>query len=216
MSDKLLIENAAQAGVEEGSVSSPLTRADWLEAAINIFVKEGVSAVRITRLAEILSVTRGSFYWHFKDRDDLLSGITAFWAQKNARSVITATLNVATLDEGMLALFSCWLNPARFDPGLDMAMRDWARRSGVVQAEVRQADRQCIAAIADFFQRMGVEPIEANTRSRTTYFCQLGYYALGLDESLEQRLTYLEPTIYMLSGRHLDPELAAQFRANYK
>lgn len=211
MSDQQFIKNAAQ--TDAPPAPQHLTRADWLEAAIGIFIDEGVDAVRITRLADGLGVTRGSFYWHFKSRDELLAGIIAFWAQKNARSVILATRHAQTLDGGMLDLFSCWLDPQRFDPGLDMAMRDWARRSSDVRQNIRQADRECIAAIKAFFQRMGLEAIEANTRARTTYFSQIGYYAMGLDESLKDRLTYLEDTVLMLSGRPLDPALAARFKA---
>ncbi len=210
MPDQQFIKNAAQP--KGPPAPQYLERADWLRAAIDIFVDEGVDAVRITRLAQGLGVTRGSFYWHFKSRDELLAGIIAFWAQKNAQSIILATRHAQTLDGGMLELFSCWLDPQRFDPGLDMAMRDWARRSPDVRQKIRHADRECIAAIKAFFQRMGLEAIEANTRARTTYFSQIGYYAMGLNESLENRLTYLEDTVWMLSGRPLDPSLASRFR----
>lgn len=100
MSDKELIERVAQAGVlTEPNVH--LTRADWLEAAIRLFMQEGVEAVRITRLAQVMAVTRGSFYWHFKDRDDLLDGLVGFWEQKNMRSTMLALENVDNLQDGM-------------------------------------------------------------------------------------------------------------------
>lgn len=212
MSDKRLIQRAAQMPQHD---KQQLTRADWLQAAINVFLAEGVNAVRITKLADALGVTRGSFYWHFSGRDDLLNGISAFWAQKNARSVINATLDAKSLSSGLLELYACWLSPERFDPRLDMAMRDWARQCLNIKEQVRQADSECINSIKEFFKRMGLNKIEANTRARTTYFCQIGYYALDLEESLTERLKYLEDTIYILSGKQLEPELAKQFIARF-
>ena len=51
---------------------SQLTPEDWIRAARNLLVSRSVDAVRVEVLAKEMSVTRGSFYWHFKDRDDLL------------------------------------------------------------------------------------------------------------------------------------------------
>lgn len=71
MSDKELIRVAAQPASGEMQQTT-LTRADWLEVAIAIFKSQGVEAVRVTRMAQDLGVTRGGFYWHFSGRDDLL------------------------------------------------------------------------------------------------------------------------------------------------
>lgn len=66
----------------------------------------------------------------------------------------------------------------------------------------------CMNALASFFQRMGVEEIEAQTRARTTYFCQIGYYLIGLQEEVEDRLVYLDDTMKILGGQPLDPAKA--------
>ena len=210
MSDKELIESVARAGaLTEPNVH--LTRADWLEAAIRLFMREGVEAVRITRLAQVMAVTRGSFYWHFKDRDDLLDGLVGFWEQKNMRSTMLALEDVDNLQDGMLSLFSTWLDVSRFEPGLDMAMRDWARRSERVRQAVVRADKACMEALASFFRRMGIEAIEAQVRARTTYFCQIGYYLIGLQENLQDRMVYLDDTMKILSGQPIDPAKAKAF-----
>jgi AcrR family transcriptional regulator len=56
-----------------------LARRDWIDAGLELLVGKGVDHVKITRLADALGVTRGSFYWHFKDRDDLLSALVEDW-----------------------------------------------------------------------------------------------------------------------------------------
>jgi AcrR family transcriptional regulator len=66
----------------------PLSRGDWVAVALGILADEGIEAVRITRLAVDLGVTRGSFYWHFKDRDDLLAALIAAWEARNTKALI--------------------------------------------------------------------------------------------------------------------------------
>lgn len=214
MSNRDFLQKAADYAAHNAALP-PLGRVDWLEAAVEQFTTKGVNAVRITQLATQLGVSRGSFYWHFKNRADLLQSIVLFWGQKNAQSVIAAVQEATEMGEGMFALYSCWLDVHRFDPQLDMAMRDWARNDPAIKKQVRQADLKCIEAISDFFKRMGVEKIEAITRARTIYFCQIGYYALDLQEPMPQRLQYLEDTFYILAGHRLSPALAQKFRAQF-
>src|SRR5699024_11598730 len=139
MPNRKLLQKVADAGANNPTVPS-LGRVDWLEAAIEQFTKKGINAVRITRLAEQLNVTRGSFYWHFENRSDLLQAIVSFWSQKNAQAVISAVQEAQEMGEGMLALYSSWLDINCFDPQLDMAMRDWARSDGLINEHVLKAD----------------------------------------------------------------------------
>jgi len=119
------------------------------------------------------------------------------------------------MGEGMLSLYSSWLDENCFDPQLDMAMRDWARSDNLIKEHVRQADLKCIEAISNFFMRMGVGRIESTTRARTLYFCQIGYYALNLEENMTQRLKYLEDTFYILAGYRLSSEKTEEFRKRF-
>jgi AcrR family transcriptional regulator len=54
--------------------NSQLDAAAWVEAALDALAEGGVDAVRVDPLAKRLGVTRGSFYWHFKDRAALHQG----------------------------------------------------------------------------------------------------------------------------------------------
>lgn len=192
-----------------------LGRADWLRAAERILVARGVEAVRITRLAEELGVTRGSFYWHFKDRSALLDALIARWQAKNTRAVIEAAEDALDLTGGILALFDVWIDVRRFDPRLDSALRDWARRSAAVRKAVEAADKARVRAIADLFARNGYQANDALVRARIIYFGQVGYYALGIRETLLERFRYLEAYFEGFTGRPLDPAIAEAYRAKH-
>lgn len=56
-----------------------LTRADWTEAALGALARDGLRAVAVEPLAERLGATKGSFYWHFRDRNALLEAAVAQW-----------------------------------------------------------------------------------------------------------------------------------------
>ncbi len=191
---------------------APLGRADWIAAALDLLVAEGVEAVRITRLAAALEVTRGSFYWHFKDRADLLAALIAAWEARNTRALIDALEAADDLIGAVLAIFEIWMRDEPFAPKLDAAMRDWARRSDKVKRAVARADDKRVKAIADTFEKAGFAPRDAFIRARILYFTQVGYYALEVRESLAERLGYAESYIKGFTGLDLAPARARAFR----
>ncbi len=58
-----------------------VSKLDWIEAGLELVGWVGVSGIKITDLARRLGVTKGSFYWHFKDRDDYLESIVQAWEE---------------------------------------------------------------------------------------------------------------------------------------
>lgn len=210
-----LIARVAGQDREGGDAPSRLGRTEWLSAALRLFIEEGIGALRITRLAEELSVTRGSFYWHFKDRGELLAAITAFWKRKNTAAVVTAVEEARSLSDGVLRLFDAWVDPDSFDPRLDIAMREWARRSDAIRAAVEAADARRIDAITAFYRRFGYPMPDAFIRARVIYFTQLGYYALEVQEPMTERLGYLEAYYESFTGRRLGAKAAAAYRARH-
>ena len=57
-----------------------LSRDEWLAQALDILAREGQAKLRIDTICAALGVTKGSFYWHFKDRDDFLHKVVEFWS----------------------------------------------------------------------------------------------------------------------------------------
>ena len=76
-------------------------------------------------------------------------------------------------------------------------MRDWARVSPEVEAKVRAVDDRRVALLHAIFRRRGEGEPSAFIRARIVYFHQVGYYALHIQESAEERLALL-PTYMSL------------------
>ena len=64
------------------------SKAEWLEKALEVLEVEGVNGVKIDRLAKLLETSRSGFYWHFKDRSDLLSQMLNYWKHEYTETVI--------------------------------------------------------------------------------------------------------------------------------
>ncbi|MEM7562006.1 MAG: TetR/AcrR family transcriptional regulator [Pseudomonadota bacterium] len=189
-----------------------LQRIDWLQQALAIFVAEGIDAVRITRLAEDLQVTRGSFYWHFENRQELIAALVDYWKRKNTPAITQAIEKVESLEQGILQFFEICVHPSLFDPRLDLALREWARRSDDIRLEVDREDNLRIKSIQTFFARFDYPLPEALIRARVLYFSTIGFYALEVHETLETRLGYTESYYECFTGKTIDLETADGFR----
>ena len=83
----------------------------WLEAAYDLLLDSGVDTVKILPLAKKLNLSRTSFYWFFKDREELLAALVdALARQEHRQHLKQAEAYAETLAEAMLNVFDCWLD----------------------------------------------------------------------------------------------------------
>jgi AcrR family transcriptional regulator len=160
---------------------------DWIAAARAMLIEGGIAAVQINPLAGRLGVTRGGFYWRFRNRQDLLDQLLLDWEGSNARHFLDRLAEPGTPHERMDRLIDLWIEERQFDPKLEAAIRQWGRIDPVVRDRVHAVDLGRIKAIADIYLQDGYEVEDAEARARITYFHQIGYYALELGETAEQR-----------------------------
>jgi AcrR family transcriptional regulator len=183
------------------------TRGDWLDVALSALAIEGVDHVTVLALSERLGVSRSSFYWYFKNRDELLGALLNRWDELNTRSIVAqAEASATTVNEAVCNVFRCWINPTIFSPRLDFAVREWARRSAPARKALDRSDRIRTEAMKALFVRFGYENEDAFVRARVLYYMQIGYYALDLREPIETRL-HLTPH-YLKAFTGVDPDQA--------
>ena len=211
MSDTSLLRAVAGRGAAS-SERKQLQRFDWLQQALDLFVAEGIEAVRITRLADELGVTRGSFSWHFENRKDWIEALVSFWKNKNTSAIRRAVESATSLEDGILGFFEICVDTGRFDPRLDLALREWARRSVSIHQLVNTEDRARIETLRQLYARFDYPMPDALIRARVLYYSQIGFYALEVREPLATRLSYTEAYYECFSGRLLAADRADEFR----
>lgn len=138
---------------------------DWIDAARRALVDAGPAGVAVEALAKRLGVTKGSFYWHFKDRAALCEALVADWERATARAVMAA---LESAPGGAKArLTSVISSPAvRAQAGLEAAVRGWALTDADVARAVRAADARRQELLAALLANAGVAPAAASALAR--------------------------------------------------
>lgn len=173
----------------------------WLEAAYESLLDSGVESVKILPLAKKLNLSRTSFYWFFKDREELLAALISRWREKNTGSIVKQSEAYAeTLAEAMLNVFDCWLDATLFDSKFEFAVRSWALQSDELLAEVAEADRIRMEALTRMFMRFGHSENTADVRARNTYLVQIGYISMQSKEDVSLRMRRIPEYIAIYTG----------------
>ncbi len=158
----------------ERAVFTPQT---WTTAATDVLVDQGIDHVRVDVLAKQLGVTRGSFYWHFRDRDALLRSVLQSWHEGTTQQ-LTARLRGAHTDprQQLRDVLSLPLRGRAAVRGarIELAIRAWARRDAVARVAVDEADASRMAYIAQVFSSLGFAPAEARSRAFLAYAFVVG------------------------------------------
>jgi AcrR family transcriptional regulator len=183
-------------------------RTVWLDAARAILIEQGVDAVKVEPLAAMLEISRSSFYWHFKNRQDLLDGLIEYWTEVNDRALRALVEPHETDPEEreqlaksrLRQLVVLFIDERQFSSEFDMAMREWARKDPAVEKQVARIDRQRIAHLQKIFQDIGHSKTDSLIRAKILYFHQLGYYLTGIKESDEVRKRVAPRYLEVLSG----------------
>ncbi len=191
-----------------------VTRDDWLNVAMDVLISDGVDQIKVLNLAERMAVSRSSFYWYFKSRQELLDALLARWHATNTAALIKlAEAPADTITAAVCNVQRCVVNTALFDTALDFAVRDWARKSGKVRRILDQSDAKRLQALHAMFARYGYSEVEAETRARVLYYMQIGYDLAQLNEPMETRLSMVPHYLYVFTGVEPQPEEVEEFGA---
>lgn len=189
----------------------------WLEAAYDALLEGGVDAVKILPLAKKLKLSRTSFYWFFRDREELLSALIARWRDKNTGNLVRrAEAYAESIAEATLNVFDCWLDTALFDAKFEFAIRSWALQSEDILGEVQSADNARLEALGRMFERFGHEPVAADVRARTLYLVQIGYISMQTEEELELRLKRIPEYVAIFTGTVPEQREIDRFLSRHK
>ncbi len=161
-----------------------LDRAAWVQAALDTLADEGVTGIRVEVLAKRLHVTKGSFYWHFKDRQDLLAGVLDVWKDGRIRDLIKQTRPEPGKEQAQLFHVIDVYSASRNKKGIliELAMREWARRDSLAAATVEEVDAWRLRCARELFLAIGLPLHEASTRSMLLYAYVFGVSMMNCEK----------------------------------
>lgn len=160
----------------EDRARSPLGPEDWIAAGTELLVDGGIELVRVDVVARLLKVTRGSFYWHFRDRDDLLARMLKAWRAAATDQLVERFEKLpgpATerLHEVLTLPFRG--RAAERAARIELAIREWARRDEMARRAVDEVDERRIGYIAQCFSELGFGIADARARAFLFYGYQV-------------------------------------------
>ncbi|MGD0641925.1 MAG: TetR family transcriptional regulator [Roseiarcus sp.] len=178
-------------------MTARLGKREWIDAGLHALSEDGVEAVRVERLAAMLHVTKGSFYWHFKDRRTLLEAMLETWRSRATNAIID---EVEAKGGGAIArLRTLSTIVSRIDGRLDRAIRVWAGQDEMARAALDEIDRRRLDYLASLFAELSFAPREAVARARLVYHALIGQFAMGERGGRAERLAeHLDVVIPML------------------
>lgn len=143
-----------------------ISREDWLQHALDTLRREGIQGVRIEKLARELGVTKGGFYGHFRDLDELKANLLEFWSNEYT-NIATRHAGLEEDDDPVAALLQLIeMVRERHLARYELAMRSWADHDEDVAAVVRKIHAERIRFLRRLFQRIGFTGAERNMRAR--------------------------------------------------
>jgi AcrR family transcriptional regulator len=154
-----------------------LTAQDWVDAASEILGDGGIDAVRVEPLARRLKVTKGSFYWHFSNRSELLEAVLNGW-RKRATSEIIQRINASKLPakERLKELFLLPKHGTHALQGanLEIAIRQWAKHEDLARSAVDEVDQHRLSFIKGIYVELGYNDKDSVTKALLFYCTMQG------------------------------------------
>jgi AcrR family transcriptional regulator len=152
--------------VKKSGANERLSREEWLAQALDILAHEGQAKLRIETICAALGVTKGSFYWHFKDRDDFLHSVVQFWSDHFTDPVLERVTSMGGTSRERIKALLRVVSEGRF-ARYDVSIRAWAAQDpDLLSAIVKEVDKRRLAFVASLFTELGFEDQEAEMRAR--------------------------------------------------
>jgi AcrR family transcriptional regulator len=181
-----------------------LSREDWINAALQALADDGAPGVAVERLAARLGTTKGSFYWHFKDREELITEALATW-EREETDVLIEEMKAISDPVERLRVGTVMATEYEEEERPDVRLLPSAS-DPVVGEVVKRVQRKRLDFLAQTFREAGFTPAESRLRARLGYSMVLGWHHQRLIDGSEratprERAAYQRRVVELLLTR---------------
>jgi AcrR family transcriptional regulator len=171
------------------AIRTPRNR--WIEEGLQALAAGGPDAVRIEPLARRLSVTKGGFYWHFKDRRALLDEMLDAWERVFVDEVIDVVEREGGDGRARLRSLFRLAGERGEELDIDLAVRDWARREKAVARRLRRVDNRRMDYMRSLFGDFCADEEEVEVRCTVAFSLWIGNHFMAADHGERSRAEVL-------------------------
>ena len=167
-----------------------VSKSEWLAQALEVLSREGVQGVRVERLARDLKIAKSGFYWHFRDRRELLRDVLDYWAYEFTEVVIQYQNLLDSDPESRLNQISNMIRKHHLTK-YEVSIRAWAEHDEMAAKVVAQVYKDRLAYLRAIFRELGFEGDELEMRTRLFVCYHAWEMSMFRDES-ERKLARLQ------------------------
>lgn len=150
-----------------------LTAEDWQEAALNVIAHQGVAAVAVEPLARDLGVTKGSFYWHFTNRMDLVKQSLKRWRLGDKKLIEETILIIKNPKERLLAWFKLSAEPIQTHLIYSTLLAD--RSHALISKILKEITLERLGHLQSSYKELGYDNAQAKSQSLLAYSVYVGF-----------------------------------------
>ncbi len=159
-----------------GADRATLTPADWEQAALELIAEKGVSALGVEPLARRMGITKGSFYWHFPGRNELLERALERWENQD-RYHLKLALKADQQPAERLAQFVWRTSRQTLTHRIYVALCA-APDDPRVGPVLKRVTSRRIKYLSGAFEELGLDATAARQRANLVYSSYVGYLQL--------------------------------------
>jgi len=172
----------------------------WIEEGLSALAAGGPDAVRIESLAQALGVSKGGFYWHFKDRQSLLQEMLDAWERTWVDEVIeTVEAENEDARSRLRRLFALALASGGEVLKIELAIRNWARHDKAVAKRLKRVDNRRMDYMRSLFGAICEDDDEVEARCLLTFSLFIGSPFITADHGGRNRAQVLELALKRLT-----------------
>jgi len=150
---------------------------DWADAGLHVIARHGWSALTVDSVAAWLRVTKGSFYWHFEDRQAFLQAVLARWRFMSTAGTLARVGDIADPRlrlRRILELVIEETGPVELDTAI------WSARSEPLVAQaIDAASRERLTLLTGIYRELGYSEGHARRWALAAYSAFLGLISMG-------------------------------------
>jgi AcrR family transcriptional regulator len=159
--------------------STRLSAQDWAQAALKAIAHGGLAAVAVEPLARTLGVTKGSFYAHYRNRDELITAALTEWARTHGADGLAPFAAIADPAQRLRELITAVVQAVQpLAPSVHLSLLGDRNDPRVTDA-VRRVNRARLDLLARTYRELGLPPDRAASRARVAYAAILGLLHLA-------------------------------------
>jgi AcrR family transcriptional regulator len=161
------------------SESTRLSAQDWARAALKAIAAGGLAAVAVEPLARTLGVTKGSFYAHYRNRDELITAALTEWARSHGEAGLTELAAIADPAQRLRELLTTVVHAVQpLAPSVHLSLLG-DHNDPRVRDAVRRVDRARLELLTRTYRELGLPRARAASRARVAYAAILGLLHLA-------------------------------------